>query len=80
MLSSKATVTAGAIAAPAVESVGWERKAIREAGSEIVYVPELTELLCAAAMASARIVVVEEMLTGPAYWVDVAEGADPSRV
>ena len=69
-----------AIAAPAVESLGCVMKASFEAGSEIVYEPEVTALLCVPATANARNVTEDETLMGPVYRVEAAEGVDPSVV
>ena len=80
LLSTSATVTAGAIAAPAVESLGCVMKASFEAGSEIVYEPEVTALLCVPATANARNVTEDETLMGPVYRVEAAQGVDPSVV
>jgi hypothetical protein len=40
----------------------------------------VTRLLCVPATASARNVIEDETLMGPEYWVEVAEGVEPSVV
>jgi hypothetical protein len=68
------------MAAPAFESLGCVINASFEAGSEIVYEPEVTALLWVPATANARNVIEDETLMGAVYRVEAAEGVDPSVV